>query len=45
MATAVIVRPAVMPGIQRCSCSRVPALLRCGEAMSVCTSTVTANPP
>ena len=44
-ATAVIVSPAVMPGNQRAFCSGVPAFSRCGEAISVCTSTVAENPP
>ena len=34
-----------MSGIQRASCASLPAWNRCGEAMSVCTSTVTAKPP
>ena len=44
-ATAVIFSPATMAGMYRSSCACEPAFMRCGEAMSVCTSTVTANPP
>ena len=44
IATAVMVRPAVMPGIQRAFCAGVPAWCRCGPAMSVCTSTVITKP-
>jgi hypothetical protein len=44
-ATAVSVAPLTIPGSQRDFCSSVPALTRCGDAMSVCTSTVTMKPP
>ena len=42
---AVTMSPRTMPGSQRAFCASVPALTRCGDAMSVCTSTVTTNPP
>ena len=45
IATAVIVLPAVMPGIQRAFCAALPAWCRCGLAMSVWTSTVMMKPP
>jgi len=45
MATAVIVRPAVTPGMYFACCAALPAWCRCGLAMSVCTSTVMMKPP
>jgi hypothetical protein len=45
MPTAVIVRPAITPGMYCASCAGLPAWCRCGLAMSVCTSTVMMKPP
>ncbi len=44
-ATAVMASPEIIFGRNRLICSGVPAFTRCGDAMSVCTSTVMAKPP
>ena len=44
-ATALMASPETMRGSQALICSGDPAFTRCGEAMSVWTSTVTAKPP
>jgi hypothetical protein len=44
-ATAHTFSPRINGGRYRSSCCGVPKLARCGEAMSVCTVTVTAKPP
>jgi len=45
IATAVINSPLMTRDSQRAVCSSLPALTRCGLAMSVCTSTVITKPP
>src|SRR5690606_2154302 len=44
-ATAVISSPATTLRIHLSSCALLPAWARCGDAMSVCTSTVAEKPP
>ena len=44
-ATAVTSSPAITLRRYFSSCAVEPARTRCGEAMSVCTSTVTTKPP